>query len=49
MIVINVQSTGGKNGLLPKIVLNDIPIQLESFMDNHNRGLHIVIINPNNG
>lgn len=46
---IKASSAGFNSGDFAKISINDIEVQVEANTDNHYRGLHMVIVNPNNG
>ena len=49
MILIQASSAGYKGGDFAKISINDIPVVVQKNCNNHYRGLHIVIINPQSG
>lgn len=48
-LVIQVSSAGFKAGNYAKITLNDVPVECHNNEHNHQRGLHIVIVNPHDG
>lgn len=49
LIVISAQSAGFKGGNKAEIRINDVPVKCSANTLDGYRGLHIVLINPNNG
>lgn len=47
--MIQCKSAGFDSGNYAKISMNDFSVEVERNYQNHYRGLHIVVINPNNG
>ena len=48
-MVIQVTSAGYNGGNFAKIMINDKQVKVEKNENNHYRGLHIVIVNPQTG
>ena len=48
-MVIQAQSSGFTGQNYAQITINDIPVQVEKNTNGHDRGLHIVVINPGDG
>ena len=49
LILIQVSSAGFKGGNFAKISINDAQVEVEKNDRGHDRGLHIVVIDPVNG
>ena len=49
LIVIEVVSAGFHAGSTAKITINDVQVKVERNLGGHYRGLHVVLINPQNG
>lgn len=49
IIEIKIKSAGFNAGNAAIITINNVPVVLERNVNNHYRGLHIVVINPKNG
>ena len=47
--VISATSGGYDNGDLAKIMINNVPIEMQANENNHFRGLHLAVINNQNG
>ena len=48
-LVIQVSSGAHESGNFARITINDVPVEVEMNEHNHDRGLHIVLINSSNG
>ena len=49
MVIIQAQSSGFNSGNEANITIHDVPVELANNENNHDRGLHLVVINPTNG
>ena len=49
VILVQATSAGYKSGNFAKITINEQAIMVENNIHNHDRGLHIVVINPLDG
>ena len=49
VLVVQASSGGFEGGNFAKITLNNYPVNIEKNENGHFRGLHIVILNPENG
>ena len=49
VIVVQVQAAEAEGGGFAYVTIDDEPVVVDCNENNHYRGLHIVVINPNNG
>ena len=45
-MVVQVQSAGFDAGNMAKIVVNNVPVEVEKNHNGHFRGLHVALISP---
>ena len=46
IMIVTAESGGFEGNNMAKIVINNVPVQIQSNENEHFRGLHFVLINP---
>ena len=49
VLVVKVTSAGFTGGNFAEILINNLYVRMEKNVNGHERGLHLVVLNPTNG